>query len=140
LVPIKSEPVNRKVRIVTGVNSRAVRGELDQRFAFAKMISEYEREYREHLGDCSVPMADLCRSAAIHKAVRNVALARFIQPGPFDDKDQARAAYEACRRADADLGQVLRTLGLEKREKPVPDLRDYIEQNYGKKREADPPT
>jgi hypothetical protein len=40
---------SQKVGIVTGVHSRAVRGELDQRFAFAKAVSEYTEEYRAHV-------------------------------------------------------------------------------------------
>jgi len=126
LVPIKSDPVSRKVRIVTGIDSRAIRGELDQRFAFAKMISTYEREYREHVGSDSVVLQDLCRSAAIHKAVFNLALSRLSDAGPLDGEDGARAAYEAWRRADADLRDVLRLLGLERKAKEVPDLRTYI--------------
>jgi hypothetical protein len=129
LVPVKADPVSRKARITTGVNSKAVRGQLDGRYAFARAVSTYEREYREHVGeDCSVALADMCRSAAIHKAVFNLALARVMDAGPLDDKDEARAAYEAWRRADSDLRQVLHVLGLQKRKKELPDLHTYLQQ------------
>src|SRR4051812_22828559 len=85
----------KRVRIVTGLDARSVRGELDQRFGFAKAISGYTREYQAHLGPVrSVAMDDLCRSAGTAKAIRNLALARLMRGGPFDKADEARAAYE----------------------------------------------
>jgi hypothetical protein len=129
LVPVKSEPLSRKVRITTGQDSRAVRGELDLRYSFAKEIARYTAEYQEHLGDSrSVVQDDLCRSAARHKAIMNLSLYRFMSAGPLDDKDQARAAYEAFRRADADHRSVLGLLGIPRREKDVPDLHTYLAQ------------
>jgi hypothetical protein len=122
------------VRITTGAESRAIRGELDQRFAFAKRISIYEKEYREHVGSDSVVLHDLCRSAAIHKAVFNLALARLMERGPLDDADQARAAYETWRRADADLREVARSLGLKRTEAPAPTLAEYLEQKAGERK------
>lgn len=59
-------------------------------------------------------MADYCRSAGTAKAIRNLALARLMKTGPLDDKDEARAAYESYRKADADLRNILRTLGIER--------------------------
>jgi hypothetical protein len=116
-----------KVAIVTGVNSRAVRGELDQRFAFAKATSTYTEEYRQHVGsDRSVVMDDLCRSAARHKAIMNLALARLMERGPLDTKDNIRAAYEAFRKADADHREVIRLLGIQRREKEIPRLGELL--------------
>src|SRR5881392_307992 len=69
----------KKFGIVTGVNSRAVRGELDQRFGFARTINKYLAEYRAHAGDDrSVVMDDLAVSAARHKAIANLALNRLM--------------------------------------------------------------
>jgi hypothetical protein len=117
----------KKFGIVTGVNSRAVRGELDQRFGFAKTVSAYIREYQDQVGtDRSVAMDDICRSAGTAKAIRNLALFRLMRGGPYDSKDQARAAYENYRRADADLRDVLRTIGLERRERVVRSLSDVL--------------
>jgi hypothetical protein len=118
---------NHKVAITTGVHSRSVWGALDQRFGFAKTISTYEREYREHVGEgLSVVMADYCRSAGTAKAIRNLALRRLMDAGPLDEKDETRAAYESYRKADADLREILRVLGLEKREKELPSLPEYL--------------
>ena len=132
LVPVKADPRSRKVRITTGVESRAIRGELDRRYAFARTVSTYEREYREHVGADSVVLRDLCRSAAIHKAVFNLALQRLMDSGPLDDQDRVRAAYEAWRTADRDLREVSRGLGLERREKPLPDLQAYLSEKTKK--------
>jgi hypothetical protein len=73
-------------------------------------------------------MADYCHSAGTAKAIRNLALARLLEAGPLDDKDETRAAYESYRKADADLREILRTLGVERREKPIPDLSEYLAQ------------
>jgi hypothetical protein len=135
LVPVKSDPVSRRIRITTGVDSKAVRGELDQRFGFAKAISTYTEQYRAHVASDSVVMDDLCRSAAVHKAIRNLALAR-MNGQPFDNADQARAAYEALRRADADHRAVLAVLGIQRREKEIPDLQSYLAQK-AKERDAE---
>jgi hypothetical protein len=122
----------RKVGITTGLDSRAIRGELDQRFAFARAVTAYAEEYRAHVASDSVVMDDLCRSAAIHKAIKHLALAR-MDGQPFDNADQARAAYEALRRADADHRSILAVLGIQRREKPVPDLQDYLRQKLRRK-------
>jgi hypothetical protein len=129
----------RKVGIVTGVNSRAIRGELDQRFAFARTVSRYTKEYEAHCGDDSVVLRDLIHSAATLKTVRNMALDRLMKRGPFDDADEALAAYRAFRVADSDLREVLRALPLKKVEKQE-DLPTYLHRTYGKKRgEEDDP-
>ena len=131
LIPVKRPDARKRgpsrVAIVTGLDAKAVRGELDQRFGFAKAVSTYTREYQEQLGDRrSIAQDDYCRSAGTAKAIRNLALARLMNSGPFDNADEARAAYENYRRADADLRDVLRHIGLERREKPVPDLAAYL--------------
>lgn len=80
----------------------------------------------------SVVLADLCRSAAIHKAAFNLALARLMDSGPYDDADQARPAYEALRRADADLPRALKTF--ETPEGPLivhPVGRPHLSNKYG---------
>jgi hypothetical protein len=116
----------KRIAIVHGSDSRAVRGELDRRFAFAKATSRYTEEYRAHVGsDRTVAMDDLCISAARHKALANLAYSK-LREGPFDSEDNIRAVYEAFRRADADHRSVLASLGIERRERPIPDLQTYL--------------
>jgi hypothetical protein len=119
------------VAIVTGVNSRAIRGELDRRYLFARKVSEYIKEYEAHCGEQSLVLTDLIHSAAVCKVVRNLALDRLMKRGPFDDADEALAAYRAFRTADSDLREVLRGLPLRKVEKQE-DLTSYLDRTYGK--------
>lgn len=135
LVPIKSEPHARKVRITTGMYSKAIRGDLDQRYLFGRVVSGYLAEYHQHVGeDRSVVQADLCRSAAVHKACTLMSLGRLEDALACGDSEEASAAYEAWCTADRRHHEVARLLGIPRREAPVPDLNDYIARKYGKKK------
>src|SRR5262245_11385895 len=86
LLPMKRPDPRRRrphrVAIVTGLDAKAVRGELDRRFGFARAVSAFTREYQEQLGDRrSVAQDDYCRSAGTAKAIRNLALARLMDSG-----------------------------------------------------------
>ena len=77
-MPIKYERLSRKQRITTGLASKAIRGELHQRYGFARVVTDYLTKYRTHVGpDRSVVLDDLCRSAAVHKTVANMNLTRL---------------------------------------------------------------
>ena len=77
-MPIKYERLSRKQRITTGLASKAIRGELHQRYGFARVVTDYLTEYRTHVGpDRSVVLDDLCRSAAVHKTVANMNFTRL---------------------------------------------------------------
>ena len=118
----------KRIAIVHGSDSRAVRGELDGRFAFAKATSRYMEQYRQHVGpDRTIAMDDLCISAARHKALANLAYSR-LKDGPFDSEGEIRAVYEAFRRADSDHRSVLASIGIERRERQVPELSEYLKQ------------
>jgi len=132
LVPIKSDPRSRKVRIVTGTASKAVRGELDQRYSFSRVVNGYLLEYRQHVGpDRSVVLDDLCRSAAVHKTCANLSLVRLREAIARDDSDEAKAAYEVWRAADREHREVARLLGIPRRETPVLSLRDVLNAEEG---------
>jgi hypothetical protein len=127
LVPIKGEPQSRKVRIVTGAHSKAIRGELDGRYSFSRVVTGYLSEYRPHVGpDRSVVLDDLCRSAAVHKTCANLSLVRLREAIARDDSDEAKAAYEVWRAADREHREVARLLGIPRREKAVRSLSEVL--------------
>jgi hypothetical protein len=78
-------------------------------------------------------MDDLCISAARHKAIANLAFVK-LKDGPFDSEDQVRPVYEAFRRADADHRSVLASLGIERRERELPDPMTYLASKAKQKR------
>lgn len=121
-----------KVGIVTGAGSRAVWGELDRRFSFAKAVGTYANEYRTHAGsDRPVTVDDLCVAAARHKALANLAYTELMRGGLFASDGSLRPAYDAFRKADADLRAVLSLLGLERREQQVPSLHEVLNSEAG---------
>jgi hypothetical protein len=108
-VPVKYERSSRKQRITTGLDSKAIRGELDQRYSFARVVTGYLTEYRAHVGpDRSVVLDDLCRSAAVHKTVANMNLTRLREAITRQHPDEANEAYEVWRTADREHREVAR--------------------------------
>jgi hypothetical protein len=49
-----------------------------------------------------------------------------MEGGPFDNKDEARTSYENYRKADSDLRDVLRVIGLRPPPREAPDLQSYL--------------
>lgn len=117
----------KKVAIVYGGASRAIWGALDKRTVLGKAVAAFEAEFRQHAGpDRAATKDDLCVSAARHKALASIAFADLMERGLFDDKGSARPALEAFRRADSELRECLRLLGLKRRSEQVPSLDDYL--------------
>ena len=130
LVPIRNAASARNARLARKVGTlpalaRALRsgGALDQRFALSKVIRAYASEYRAHVGDAaSAPLTHLCDSAARHRVIANVAFTDLMQHGLFTTNGSVRGSFEVWRRADGDLRECLRLLGLERKARDVPTL------------------
>ena len=110
----------RKVHVVHAGGSKAILGELDGRTTLGRVVRSDEARYQEHVGpDRTAPIDDLCRSAARHRAIANLAFAELVQHGVIDPTGNPRPAYEAFRKADGDLRAVVSMLGLKRKVREV---------------------
>lgn len=119
----------RRVFITHGGGSRAILGmPFDQRSAFGKAHTHYRDAYRAHVGSAlSVPQEDLCDMAARLKLLTHICFTELMQGGVFAADGTLRAAFGALIRSEADLRAVLSLLGIERRERAVPTLRQVLE-------------
>jgi hypothetical protein len=75
------------------------------------------------------PLETLCHQAARLKVIGAIAWHRLETEGVFVG-GEPHPALSAFREAARDEREVLRMLGLERREKPVPDLATYLREKY----------
>jgi len=134
LVPVKNAASARnalpnKVWITHGGNSKTLlRATFDMRSAVGKAYQVRVEELTAHLGGAEVvtaPQRTLIDHAARLRLLALLAWDEISRGGAFR-AGEPTAAFDAYRRVSADERDVLRTLGLERRAKPVPDLDSYL--------------
>src|SRR5262245_34586770 len=112
--------IPKKAHVVHAGGSKAILGELDGRTTLGRVVRLDEARYQEHVGpDRTAPIDDLCRSAARHRAIANLAFADLVQHGVIDSAGSPRPTYEAFRKADGDLRAVLSMLGLKRQVREI---------------------
>jgi hypothetical protein len=104
----------KKLFMVTGYNSRALRGQpLHRGSGVGRAYADYLSEYRAHLGnDLSVVQTDLVDQAARLKLVSNLCYAVLMERGLFDKQGNPRPVLGEFRRACAEHRAVLLMLGI----------------------------
>lgn len=113
----------KSLRIVTGLASKTLhQGRIDRRTTLGRLEQKYIAEYRAHVGEMTIVADDLCRMAARKKLLAHIAYAKVYELGVFDGAGNLQPAFDAFRKASSDLLDVLRLLGLERRQKQVLDV------------------
>lgn len=140
LVPVKN-PASagnakpKKIVVVHAGGSRALsRAAFDMRSTVGKAYRARVDELTAHLGGpdmVTVPQRIFVEHAARLGVLALLALEEINRSGAFSGGD-ARPALDVYRRLAADEREVLRTLGLERKVKQVPDLDAYL-QSKGEK-------
>jgi hypothetical protein len=117
----------RKVLIRHGGDSRALRyADLDLRSTAGKEYRARVVELTAHVGgDPTAPQRTLIDQAGRLHVLARLAWDELSRTGAFRDGEPLPAFF-AYRSAIADEREVLRTLGLERRAKEVPDLNAYL--------------
>jgi hypothetical protein len=118
----------RKVLLRHASDSRALRyADLDLRSTAGKEYRARVTELTAHVGgDPTVPQVRLIDHAARLYLLARLAWDELSRTGAFRNGDP-RPAFDAFRRAAADEREVLRTLGIERRAKLIPDLNEYLQ-------------
>ena len=104
---------------------------LDKRTALGK---EYERTFNSlvnHLGGEDIitePERALADQCAKYCLLADISWARLMQDGVFDEAGEVNKALESFMATTRSQRDVLRLIGLRRREKPVQDLSSYIEE------------
>lgn len=128
----------RKVLLSHGRTSRLLRyADLDLRSAAGRAYQARVLALTVHIGgDPSEPQKTLIDHAARLHLLTKLAWDELTRRGAFKG-GAPTPAHDAWRRSAAEERAVLATLGIERREKPVPTLDEYLEQ---KSRERKPLT
>ncbi len=104
--------------------------DLDLRSTAGKEYAATKAVLTAHLGgeeNVTAPQRTLIDHAARLQVLTRLAWDELTRSGPFKH-GETRPALDAFRRIAADLREVLRTLGLERRAREIiPDLATYIE-------------
>ena len=141
LVPMKAsgkQTRTQKVNVIVGGFSETLRkGVFDQRSAVGKRYTEHKQALIAHLGgDVTVPQQALLEQAARLHLINDVVWTQLYRVGVFDSEGTVTSGFDAYLKAARELRSVLDVLGIERKQKPVPVLSDYIE---GKARGATVP-
>jgi len=100
---------------------------LDRRSQVYKIITERIKELREHIGtDITYPLSRVLEQAARLSILVDTAWAAVNRDGVLH-RGEATSAAEAFRKLAAEERQVLAVLGLERRERQVPRLKDVLQ-------------
>jgi hypothetical protein len=134
LIPVKNSASSRNARPKKIVVAHAggaqvlMHSAFDMRSGVGKAYQARVDELVAHLGGAdlvSAPQRTLIDHAARLRLLALLAWDELSRGGAFHN-GEPRPAFDAYRRASADEREVLRTLGIERRAKPVPDLDTYL--------------
>lgn len=131
VVPVKASGEStrsKKVKVtVGGFSSALLRGALDQRSAVGKRYSEHKQALLAHLtDDATQPQRMLIEQAARLSLVSDVVWAQLHRVGVFEKDGTLTSGFDAFLRSARELRSVLDALGLERRQKQLPSLGDYL--------------
>ena len=133
LVPIKCSASARnakpKVKFLTHGGYRSLlRDPLDKRSRVAKAYAAQAQEYRQHLaGNVSVVQEKLIDRMTRFGLIADWAWGELIKSGYLTRRDKINPALEPLFKACREERAIQILLGIERKRKPVPDLKQYIE-------------
>jgi hypothetical protein len=109
----------------------------DMRSAVGKAYRACIVELTAHLGgDPTAPQRILLDQAARLSLLCSLASAELARLGAFERSGELRPAFDGYRKAAADLRDVLKMLGLERKEKAVPTLEQYLSERAEEEEEG----
>lgn len=120
-----------KVAITTGGQSvNLLRAPLDERTRAGKAYRRHVQTLERHLGgDLTAPQSRLVDQAARLALIAELAWAQIRDGGVFNKKGDVRPALDAYHKAIREERAILQLLGIERRQKPLPDLQEYISKH-----------
>jgi len=120
----------RKIMMVHAGGSAAFRtGVFDGRTKLSKLYKQHVAALEVHLGgDLTPPQSRLVDQAARLALLTELIWGEIDKRGVFKDGD-VRPAVDAYLKATQQERDVLRLLGLRRRQKPIPDLDAYLKEH-----------
>lgn len=116
----------RKVAVTHGGKSALARAAFDLRTRFGRAYRAHCATLTAHVGgDPTAPQAALIDQAARLRLLGRLAWEELVQGGAFRN-GAPRLAFDAYRKAAADEREVLRLLGVERRQRPIQTIEEYL--------------
>lgn len=115
-----------------GKSQALMRDPLDLRTRVGKAYAAHKQALAAHVGmEPTLPQQALIDQAARLSLLARIAWRELIDKGCFTQNGELRPAYDAFRNAIRDEREVLRLLGIERRQKTVPTLDEYLAEQQG---------